>query len=342
MASNSDDKNRRSQPSNDTDIFDDIWSSITDTASEFTRSLVGLPMFYRHTENPIITNRADVLTVFAEPGILSPKVITFHLDRDASGIMGPFRFISRPVTVFDIISQGWWNDECGFGSGMMFLFGSPIENARWLASPGLMFTGNSMFRQRNNHDEWIRKSTKSAGTSLNVGFDDFDDGFKSLSNELDRRSAEMRRRWLEDTGELPKPETKSSSFFEDFEKRFEERFKRAKEDDAVKSYSTETSMTTHITRSADGSIHKETITTEWMPDGSTKTTRIVNTTPAGSDAQQSRTETTVNTTPPAAPSIQEKPWPRPRIEEAPKFDTESVDKGNSDHKNWAWWFWSRK
>jgi hypothetical protein len=152
--------NSRPPQSNDTDIFDDLWTSITDTASEFTRSLVGLPMFYRHTEPPTFIDRTDVLSVFAEPGILSSKVITFHLDRDVAGVMGPFRFVSRPVSVFDVFSQGvWrWTDEAKYGSGMMFLFGSPIENARWLVSPGLRFTGNSVFRQWNNHDEWIRKS----------------------------------------------------------------------------------------------------------------------------------------------------------------------------------------
>jgi hypothetical protein len=153
--------NRRSSPpSTDTDIFDDLWASITDTASELTRSLVGLPMFYRHTsEPPTITSLSDVVSVFAEPGILSPKIITFHLDKDVSGIISPFRLISRPVTVFDIFSQTWRNDEPRYGSGMMFLFGTPVENARWLVAPGLKFTGNSMFRPWNNRDEWIRKST---------------------------------------------------------------------------------------------------------------------------------------------------------------------------------------
>jgi hypothetical protein len=62
-----------------------------------TRSLIGLPMFYRHTdEPPTLMARADVLSVFAEPGILHPNIITFHLDRDVAGIIGPFRFISRP------------------------------------------------------------------------------------------------------------------------------------------------------------------------------------------------------------------------------------------------------
>jgi hypothetical protein len=154
--------NRRPPPKDETDIFDDLWNSITDTASEFTRSLVGLPMFYRHTdEPPLLTARADVLSIFAEPGMLSPKIITFHLDRDVAGIVGPFRFISRPITVFDIISQGWMNEEATprGGSGMMFLFGTPVENARWLVAPGLRFTGNAMFRPWNDRDDWIRKST---------------------------------------------------------------------------------------------------------------------------------------------------------------------------------------
>ena len=152
--------NRRPPPKDETDIFDDLWNSITDTASEFTRSLVGLPMFYRHTdEPPTLMARADVLSVFAEPGILHPKIITFHLDRDVAGIVGPFRFVSRPVSVFDIVAQNWWSDQVCYGPGMMFLFGTPVENARWLVAPGLRFTANSLFRPWNNRDEWIRQST---------------------------------------------------------------------------------------------------------------------------------------------------------------------------------------
>jgi hypothetical protein len=29
---------------------------------------------------------------------------------------------------------------------MMFLFGTPLENATWLVAPGLRFTANSLFR----------------------------------------------------------------------------------------------------------------------------------------------------------------------------------------------------
>jgi len=155
--------NPRRPPSKDeTDIFDDLWNSITDTATEFTRSLVGLPMFYRHTEEPpTLMAHVNALSVFAEPGILHPNIITFHLDKDVAGIVGPFRFVSRPVSVFDIVAQGWRNDQARYGPGMMFLFGTPVENAKWLVAPGLRFTANSFFRPWNNHDEWIRQSTLS-------------------------------------------------------------------------------------------------------------------------------------------------------------------------------------
>ena len=145
----------RGRPSSDCDIFDEIWNSIADTASIFTRNLVGLPMFYRHTNNDLQSlDKTDVLAVFAEPAILSPKIITFSLDRDVDEFMGPFRIESRPVSVFDIFSQGF---RPRYPSGMMFLFGSRGDNARWLLDPGSWATGNSMFRPWIN-DEWIRRS----------------------------------------------------------------------------------------------------------------------------------------------------------------------------------------
>lgn len=145
--------NRRSPPSKDPDLFDDLWSSLTDSATDFTRSLVGLPMFYR----PHNDDHPDAITVFAEPSILHPKIITFHLDKDIDSIAGPFRIVSRPITAFDVFSQVWKPDSLS-GSGMMFLFGSPLENAHWLHHPGYKFTSDWMFRPFTRPDEWIRKS----------------------------------------------------------------------------------------------------------------------------------------------------------------------------------------
>jgi len=157
--------NRRPSDSKETDIFDDLWSSLTDSATELTRSLVGLPMFYRRHRGQT-DHQDDAITIFAEPGILSPKIITFHLDKDVDGLVGPFRFVTRPVSVFDVFSQDWNYRDGRCGSGIMFLFGSPVENARWLVSPELKFTGNSMFRQWNRPDEWIRRSTVPQKTLL--------------------------------------------------------------------------------------------------------------------------------------------------------------------------------
>jgi len=124
-------------------------------------------------------------------------------------------------------------------------------------------------------------------------------------------------------------------------------------DKNTRSYSMATSTTTHVTRSADGSVHKETVTTERLPDGSTKTTRIVDTTPADGN---SRTETTITTTPspsphpqtsyPALSEEEDKAWSRSRrsIKASEESDntTGSDKNGNNNSKNNAWWFWSRK
>jgi hypothetical protein len=143
-----------SRASTDSDLFDDLWSSITDTATELTRSLVGLPMLYRRTHTP----DDPVIPVFAEPGILTPSIITFHLDRDVVGFFAPFRFVSRPVTVFDVFTQG----QIGAGSetGMMFLFGTPAENHAWLQCPGLSVTRSTLFhRPWASPNEWVRRRT---------------------------------------------------------------------------------------------------------------------------------------------------------------------------------------
>jgi hypothetical protein len=80
-------------------------------------------------------------------------------------------------------------------------------------------------------------------------------------------------------------------------KRFDERF-QALQNSSSKIISTETSTTTTITRNPlrVRSVYKETVTTEKLPDGTTKASRSVDTTPAN-DPYQSRTERTVNTSP---------------------------------------------
>ena len=180
----------------------------------------------------------------------------------------------------------------------------------------------------------------------NLGFDDFEqENIKTLSNELDRRTAEFQREWKNLTDDYSKNGLNAPPSFEEFEKRFHDRFRslEGEETPQVKPYSTETSTTTQLTRNTDGSVHKETVTTERLADGSTKTTRVVISTPASGDSQQSSTETTVNTTPPVNTAVD---WNRPRIEEKSQIEmnksTCPEKSGYNDQKRWAWWFWSRK
>ena len=184
---------------------------------------------------------------------------------------------------------------------------------------------------------------------LIIDFDDFEqENIKTLSNELDRRTAEFQREWKNLSDDVSRTGANIPPSFEEFEKRFQDRFRglQGGDNSQVKSYATETSTTTQITRNADGSVHKETVTTERLADGSTKTTKVVKTTPPAGDSQQSRTETTINTTPPVNTTMQEKSWNTPRSEETQiemkKSTNSDIIKGNNDQKSWAWWFWSRK
>jgi hypothetical protein len=149
-------------------------------------------------------------------------------------------------------------------------------------------------------------------------------------------------------GDWPSPPQPAKPTFKTFGKAFEDRFQdlKGQEDQETKSYSTETSTTTHITRAADGSVHEETTTTERLPDGTTKTTKLVKT-PEG----ETRTETIVN-----KPVIKERFRELSRADNAKNGSSGAEtrvtsppapmggpdNKGNGDAKNWAWWFWSRK
>jgi len=157
--SNNNNNNSGNDRRSDVDKFDEIWSSILDTATDLTRSIVGLPMFYRHHHHPRHSDTQGVLVVYAEPGILTPNCITYHLDRDIAGINGPFRFESRPVTVFDVFTQRWRvTEDQRNGPGMMFLFGSPFENGRGIGASMFKYPGESLLRPWMNPHEWISRS----------------------------------------------------------------------------------------------------------------------------------------------------------------------------------------
>ena len=343
----------RRRPSSDCDIFDEIWNSIADTASDLTRCLVGLPMFYRYQS----LDKSDVLTVFAEPGILSPGLITFSLDRDIDHFIGPFRFESRPVSVFDIFSQGI---RQRYPTGMMFLFDSPGDNGRWPMDRGTRFFANSIFRPL-NYNEWIRRSIiPGTRTLIDLGFDEI----KEMEEALDQRSGYGSRHLEESkiTDTVMAKVREAHRPWDAFERHMETNMGSFENrgDADFKSYTTETRTTTNITHNADGSIHKETVTTERLSDGSSKMTRIVDVTPAGGDARQSKTETTITTTPAMEPSKliptqsfdasskslpAQSDSPRQLDERSTSRDTSQLGKGTEtgkDQKDWTWWYWSKK
>jgi hypothetical protein len=107
-----------------------------------------------------------------------------------------------------------------------------------------------------------------------------------------------------------------------------------------------TSSETKITRNEDGSVHKETVTTDKLPDGTTRTTRIVDTTPPSGDPYQSRSERTVTTSPVTDTTQQDLSWPESEKPKAVQRFIESTNKddtrSNSTPSNPTWWFWSRK
>jgi hypothetical protein len=100
-------------------------------------------------------------------------------------------------------------------------------------------------------------------------------------------------------------------------------------------------------------MHKEIITAEKLSDGSTKTTRIVNTTPAGGDSQQSKIETNVNSTSSDIKDAKSEMYKwkcdghhknvKRMAPQDKTLDTlRSEEKAKNGQNNWAWWFWSRK
>jgi hypothetical protein len=200
---------------------------------------------------------------------------------------------------------------------------------------------------------------------VDLGFDEL----KEMEEALDPRST-FTRRGIEDSKERQSVMNivrEAHRPWDDLAKHFEanlEKFGNRGEGE-MKSYSTETRTTTNITRNADGSIHKETVTTERLADGSSKMTKIVDITPAGGDTHQSKTETTITTTPPTEKSPFEETKSigtkdlstpsslqiehsesRPEAEERTNVDRfVERDKGTetgNDQRDWTWWYWSKK
>jgi len=180
-----------------------------------------------------------------------------------------------------------------------------------------------------------------AFNALDNALNDLDEYLGSIDRGIDEWSNPL-------DGQDRSPPQAPKSPVESFGKRFEDVFQHLKDHEPIKgtnTYSTETSTTTHITRNADGSVHEETTTTERLPDGTTRTTKLLKT-----PQSETRTETIVN-----KPFVKERFRAPPRPEEptvpangsktmVPSVAADNVDnKGKEDRRdNRAWWFWSRK
>jgi hypothetical protein len=129
----------------------------------------------------------------------------------------------------------------------------------------------------------------------------------------------------------------------DWAKRFRDSQRQAE------SYSTETKTTTNITRNPDGSIYKETITTEHLPDGTSKTTRVVDATPAITNGQPPRDET-FPSEPKTAPAENPWHWPKGQNGDPSSYEKQPTQIEKEQPRmeiakkegNWTWWFWSKK
>src|ERR1700734_656787 len=105
-------------PSNEKkDKFDEIWSSISDSAGDFTRSLVGLPMFMNRS-SPFSMDNTDLPTVFAEPSFFSPSFRLFHLNKDVGFPQCVRNLQTRPLSVFDFFSSSWTGVDPRIGPGL--------------------------------------------------------------------------------------------------------------------------------------------------------------------------------------------------------------------------------
>ena len=237
----------------------------------------------------------------------------------------------------------------------MFLFGSPLENARWLFTPGIKLTGNSMFRPWNDRDEWIRRSAD-----------------ELLEDPFDRTSHDLTDQEITDNikDSLKRAKESLSSIKTMFEEEFHQTFAGTRNEET--SRYTETRTSTNVTINPDGSSRKETITTERLADGSSKETRIVETTASRENGGGPiKEERTVKTTPPTK-RIDDEPseygdrfvheeketrrlpsdyladiherLQRMEKQQAENGKTKDTNgKANGDNNNnWAWWFWSRK
>lgn len=191
---------------------------------------------------------------------------------------------------------------------------------------------------------------------INVGMNEFDEEWNSIGKEFDifdkptlKEGGQQKEKSVENTSIIPATDPWNNwSKPDEWAKRFKDSQSK------FESYSRETRTTTNITRNPDGSIYKETVTTERLPDGTSKTTRIIDTTHPANSGQPHHEEIVTTTPPESKIASAETTWDRPRVtpvEDWERLQTESpsgkiekpMQKENGKKEgNWTWWFWSKK
>jgi len=266
-------RDNSSRPPDDSDRLDELWSAVIETATDLTRSLVGLPMFYRHQIPTVVTNTATTTTdessntrtsVFAEPCVLLPGMSCFFPNRpiDDDLLFTPLRSETRPVSVLDYFTIGLIE----FPSLVPWMTVKP--SARWGPEYSTPFiTGYGPFTHF-----WSYRHDSLPGHNLvrrfpgTFGWPGLFDEFSPLANRFEH----ARTRTPVDSPLLSQPgqNVLSTEFSTQRERR----------DGTV--VSTETTKETQIKRNPDGSKTEEVTITERFEDGSVKTTHTVHTIPA--------------------------------------------------------------
>ena len=287
-------------------------------------------MLHRHSHDPMrLTDEDNVPSVFVEPAIVCLPAFLFVLDKDPSEIMGPYRFVTRPVSVLDLFFMKPYN-------------GGEHDQPTILIWPA------------NPFEKWLSNSIVTFISKLTVGFEEIMEEVRhDMVSDICRLlppPTKVMNKMVEplsskdDSTEANNSLTSTTEPGDFWLNQWRKRFN----DSQNQIQSTETTVTTNINRNPDGTVHKETVTTERLADGTSKTTRVVITTPPGNNGQQSRQEETVS----ASPADD---WTRPKsipVEESwdqQKTAAQKVEspapvqqEGKKKEGNWTWWFWSKK
>jgi hypothetical protein len=268
---------------------DDPWAPI-DSAARYARSLVGLPMMPRHFQMQPPSPTAKPGYAFLEPVFFASDFVLFHLQRDPE-VFPEVAIKTRPLSVFDFFASRWSGVDPRFGRGIGIFWppkGVDISSP-WPLQPETMLRGPwHIHDQRCGQPEQYPRR-KVSRNCADIEFDDqyiFD---SLLRKKVDRLFAPLfNHRYF--TQDVPSLDELLENTAEIMEAITEQGAKEIVAMDharltpqilAIKEINQpiNKTITSNIIRNPDGTVHKETVTTERMADGSYKASRTVETRP---------------------------------------------------------------